>query len=162
MVLPTLINQLDHFAKSDPLKKCFSWIDSEGNEETSYTYEEVKEKTDALASHLMAYLEREETRLYKGQKSRGDSTNGAEEISSENRTVLLVYPPSLHFIIAFLACLRCNLIAVPVFPPNPSNRNHKDIYMSAGHGGRRSGRRDAPHDGPPRRSRRACWRPAGT
>lgn len=31
--------------------------------------------------------------------------------------MLLVYPPSLDFLVAFLACLRAGLIAVPVYPP---------------------------------------------
>lgn len=31
--------------------------------------------------------------------------------------VLLVYPPSLDFMVAFYACVRARLIAVPVFPP---------------------------------------------
>ena len=33
--------------------------------------------------------------------------------------VLLVYPPSLDFIVAYLACLRAGVVAVPVFPPHP-------------------------------------------
>lgn len=31
--------------------------------------------------------------------------------------VLLVYPPGLEFIVAFLACLRAGAVAVPVYPP---------------------------------------------
>ena len=31
--------------------------------------------------------------------------------------VLLVYPPSLDFLVAFIACLKACIIAVPVFPP---------------------------------------------
>jgi acyl-CoA synthetase (AMP-forming)/AMP-acid ligase II len=33
--------------------------------------------------------------------------------------VLLVFLPSLDFIISFVACLRAGLIAVPVYPPDP-------------------------------------------
>jgi len=36
---------------------------------------------------------------------------------------VLVYPPSLDFIIAFLACLKIGVIAVPVFPPHPSRKD---------------------------------------
>ena len=42
--------------------------------------------------------------------------------------VLLVYPPGLDFIVAFVACLRAGVIAVPVYPPNPV-RMKKDILM---------------------------------
>jgi len=44
--------------------------------------------------------------------------------------VLLVYPPSLDFIVAFFGCLKAGMIAVPVFPPDPSKLN-KDIAMFA-------------------------------
>ena len=44
--------------------------------------------------------------------------------------VLLVYPPSLDFIIAFLGCLKAGLIAVPTFPPDPRQLN-KDLKMFA-------------------------------
>ena len=47
---------------------------------------------------------------------------------SRGDRVLLVYPPSLDFIVAFLACLRAGVIAVPVFPPHPG-RLKKDLYM---------------------------------
>ena len=32
---------------------------------------------------------------------------------------MLVYPPSLDFTIAFIACLKARIVAVPVFPPHP-------------------------------------------
>eukprot|EP00850_Spirogloea_muscicola_P023864 SM000397S15170 [mRNA] locus=s397:43908:51260:- [translate_table: standard] len=35
--------------------------------------------------------------------------------------VVLVYPPGLEFLEAFLACLRSGLIAVPVYPPHSSS-----------------------------------------
>jgi acyl-CoA synthetase (AMP-forming)/AMP-acid ligase II len=37
---------------------------------------------------------------------------------------VLVYPPgSIHFTICFLACLKAGIVAVPVFPPNPTRRD---------------------------------------
>ena len=36
---------------------------------------------------------------------------------------VLVYPPSLDFTIAFIACLRAGIVAVPVFPPQPSRKD---------------------------------------
>ena len=36
---------------------------------------------------------------------------------------VLVYPPSLDFIIAFIACLRAGIVAVPVFPPQPARKD---------------------------------------
>jgi acyl-CoA synthetase (AMP-forming)/AMP-acid ligase II len=43
-------------------------------------------------------------------------------------SVVLVYPPSLHFTIAFLACLKAGIIAVPVFPPNPVRRDSIQMF----------------------------------
>jgi len=31
--------------------------------------------------------------------------------------VLLVYEPSLDFIVSYLACLRAGVVAVPTYPP---------------------------------------------
>lgn len=36
---------------------------------------------------------------------------------------MLVYPPSLDYMVAFLACLKAGIVAVPVFPPNPARRD---------------------------------------
>lgn len=38
----------------------------------------------------------------------------------QDDTVLLVYPPSLDFIVVFISCLRAGIIAVPVYPPGIS------------------------------------------
>ncbi len=39
------------------------------------------------------------------------------------KRAVLVFPPSLDFIIAFLACLKAGVVAVPVFPPHPTRRD---------------------------------------
>ena len=36
---------------------------------------------------------------------------------------LLVYPPSLDFMLAFLGCLKAGVVAVPCFPPNPARKD---------------------------------------
>ena len=43
-------------------------------------------------------------------------------IIKTNRAVL-VFLPSLEFIIAFLACLKAGIVAVPVFPPHPARKD---------------------------------------
>ncbi|HVE86621.1 MAG TPA: AMP-binding protein, partial [Myxococcales bacterium] len=37
-----------------------------------------------------------------------------------SQTVLLLYPPGLEFIAAFLGCLHAGAVAVPAYPPDPS------------------------------------------
>ena len=44
--------------------------------------------------------------------------------------MLLVFEPSLLYIVAFLGCCRAGLVAVPVFPPDP-RKLKKDMYMFA-------------------------------
>ena len=41
---------------------------------------------------------------------------------------LLVYPPSLDFMVAFLSCLKAGVVAVPVFPPNPARRDTLHMF----------------------------------
>lgn len=49
----------------------------------------------------------------------------------ERSTVMLVYPPSADFFIAFVACLRANVIPVPVFPPDPTKlKTHMYLFSS--------------------------------
>lgn len=43
---------------------------------------------------------------------------------------LLVYPPSLDFTVAFLACLKAGVVAVPVFPPNPGRRDTLHMFTT--------------------------------
>lgn len=44
---------------------------------------------------------------------------------------MLVYPPSADFFIAFVACLRANVIPVPVFPPDPTKlKTHMYLFSS--------------------------------
>eukprot|EP00918_Siedleckia_nematoides_P051076 GHVU01111818.1.p1 GENE.GHVU01111818.1~~GHVU01111818.1.p1 ORF type:complete len:410 (+),score=34.37 GHVU01111818.1:324-1553(+) len=38
----------------------------------------------------------------------------------KNDRIILCYPPGLDFIIAFFACITTGIVAVPVYPPDPS------------------------------------------
>ncbi|CAM9376659.1 unnamed protein product, partial [Choristocarpus tenellus] len=101
----TLLEALDFWSTKNPSKTVFSFLDDAGVEVDALTYQELKERSDALADHLRGKLH-----LAKGS------------------TCLLVYPPSLDFLIAFLACVRAGVIAVPTFPPDP-RRLKKDLNM---------------------------------
>ncbi|MBX9399679.1 non-ribosomal peptide synthase/polyketide synthase [Lysobacter sp. BMK333-48F3] len=54
-----------------------------------------------------AGLEREVARM----------ADALEDLAASGERVLLLLPPSLDYIVAFLACLRAGLIAVPAYPP---------------------------------------------
>jgi len=101
----TFLEALDHWASTTPNKRLYTFFNDSCSEVVSYTYGEFSKKTATLGNALLNTF---------GLKP-GDR-------------VLLVYPPSLDFIVAFVACLRVGVIAVPVYPPDP-NRLKKDLYM---------------------------------
>lgn len=76
------------------------------------TYRQLDDRTRKLADSLLA------------------GTKGRAPLFPGDR-VLLVYPPSLHFVVAFVACLRAGLVAVPVYPPDP-RKLRKDIQVRSG------------------------------
>ncbi|CAM9541065.1 unnamed protein product, partial [Discosporangium mesarthrocarpum] len=97
----TLPEALAKWAERQPNKSLWTYLDDSGHEtQDKVTYRELSDATQALASALL----------------RGG--NGRPPVSPGDR-VLLVYPPSLHFMVAFVACLRAGIIAVPVYPPDP-------------------------------------------
>lgn len=69
--------------------------------EKTLTYKELDKETTRVARIIVSS---------EGNLQRGDRA-------------VLVYPPSLDFMIAFLACLKAGVVAVPVFPPNPTRRD---------------------------------------
>ena len=80
--------------------------------EASYTYSQLSTKTLQLARCILA-----------------TKAQGGWAIPPNSR-VLLVYTPSLDFIVAYLACLRAGVVAVPVFPPIPGQLK-KDLHHFA-------------------------------
>src|SRR5262245_32077527 len=94
----TIIDYMEHWAASQPAKCFSSFLDVHGNATDTYTYSGFNERT----RHLAEYLSRQV-----GLK-RGDRA-------------LLVYPPGLEVIAAFVACARIGAIPVPVHPPTSVN-----------------------------------------
>jgi acyl-CoA synthetase (AMP-forming)/AMP-acid ligase II len=107
----TLIASLKKWCESQPDKMLHTYLNESGKVVDSCTYAELEARSGALARALLS-TEKNGLGLARGDR------------------VLLVYPPSLEFIIAFWACLRACVIAVPVFPPDP-RRLKKDLYMFA-------------------------------
>eukprot|EP01029_Cantina_marsupialis_P020395 TRINITY_DN4777_c0_g1_i2.p1 TRINITY_DN4777_c0_g1~~TRINITY_DN4777_c0_g1_i2.p1 ORF type:complete len:367 (-),score=81.29 TRINITY_DN4777_c0_g1_i2:111-1211(-) len=102
-----LCEHLQKYAETQADKVVFSFLGDNGALEAQYSYSELELESTNLAHHLMTYRK---TSLKKGDR------------------VLLVYPPSLDFIVAFLACLKAGIIAVPVFPPDP-RQLRKNLFM---------------------------------
>jgi len=103
----TLLKRLKYFAEQTPSKVAYTYLSSGpygGKVERQYTYQELQDGTTALATRLLA-----------------------SDIVPGDR-VILVYPPSLEFIVAFLACCKAGFIAVPVYPPNPVQKGTLKMF----------------------------------
>ena len=91
----SILDKLDRLADEHPHKLLYSYIDLNGNQIESYSYERFLQRTKAIAGHL-----RKEYRF-----------------AAQDR-VLLAYPPGLEMICAFFGSVRAGLIPVPVYPPS--------------------------------------------
>ncbi|ETV65418.1 hypothetical protein, variant [Aphanomyces astaci] len=108
----TVLGRLDHWATVQPKKNLFAFVDDNGQVTDSVTYDDVQSRSSNLAKWMLT--------------SPSVSSKGLG--LSKGDIVLLVYPPGLDFIVAFLACLRAGVVAVPVYPPDP-RKLRKDIAM---------------------------------
>lgn len=88
----SFIDVLAEQAKKIPDSKILSFINDDLEIIESITVQELLYKVKATAGFL-------QTKLRAGDRA------------------VLVYPPSLDFIIAYLACLHAKIISIPVFPP---------------------------------------------
>jgi acyl-CoA synthetase (AMP-forming)/AMP-acid ligase II len=80
---------------SEPNRRMFTFVDDNGRDEATLTVRELGDAADRVVESLRGWGFRP-----------GDRA-------------ILVYPPSLDFIAAFLGCLAAGVIPVPVYPPNP-------------------------------------------
>jgi acyl-CoA synthetase (AMP-forming)/AMP-acid ligase II len=119
----TVLTRLARWAASQPDKPCYTFCDAKMRVSRSLTYAQLDGVTAALAARLVAPKESSGGKGGKGGKG------GGYALSRGDR-VLLVYPPSLDFVAAYLACLRAGLVAVPVFPPIPGQLK-KDLHHFA-------------------------------
>jgi len=104
-----LLDRVTGYPESNASKTLFTWVDDKGKVTRTLTYQEFDEATTRLASALV-------------DEKKWNVRPGA--------TVLLVYPPGLDFIIAFVACLKAGIVAVPVYPPRPGASKDLNMFVS--------------------------------
>ncbi|CAH0489578.1 unnamed protein product [Peronospora farinosa] len=107
-----LLDRVEKWATETPTKTMLSFADDKGIVTASLTCAELNRRVQNLAWLLVAST---------AQQSKGLGLKSGDR-------VLLVYPPGLDFIVAFLACLKAGVVAVPVYPPDP-RKMKKDISM---------------------------------
>lgn len=92
--MKNVLAEIEDWAKRQPERLLYSFLDCSGREVASYTYERFLARVDVIASRLLDW----------------------RDFQAEDR-LLLAYPPGLELICAFFACARAGLIPVPVSPP---------------------------------------------
>ncbi len=94
-----LIDRLEERASTGSTESLLTWIDDGGKEEAELTAFRLLERVATLSGFL-----RGPCGLRPGDRA------------------LLIYPPSLAFVEAFIGCLYAGVIPVPCYPPDPRVR----------------------------------------
>ena len=118
----SLLTLIQNYTKISPTKTVFTYLSEDGESIlASVTYEELDRITTSLAIQLLQIpIESTDTSTSSSTTTSTTSTIRKKTLQKGDR-VLLVYLPSLDFIITFIACLRAGIVAVPVYPPDPRN-----------------------------------------
>ncbi|MEM7716074.1 MAG: AMP-binding protein [Cyanobacteria bacterium P01_A01_bin.68] len=88
----TVVDLMQYRSNHQPLLKGYTFLTDGESQEISLTYQELDTKARLIAAHL-------------------------QSLNLKGERALLLYPPGLEFIAAFLGCLYAGVIAVPVYPP---------------------------------------------
>ena len=95
--MPNLTDYLERWARTAPDRPLYTFLDRASNPICSYTYANFHLRTNGLARVL------------------------ADEVGIEpGEPVLLVYPPGLEMIVAFIACAKAGAVPaarIPAIPP---------------------------------------------
>ena len=87
---------LDRLANRQPDHALFSFIRSSGEKSQQMTAAQLAARSKAVARTIRRH-------------------------GGEGQRVLLLFTPGLDFVVAFYACLYAGAVAVPAYPPDPSN-----------------------------------------
>ncbi|RKG94155.1 condensation domain-containing protein [Corallococcus terminator] len=82
-------------AASKPDARAFVFLDDGESEGGSLTYAELQRRTLEVGGML-------------------------QEAGARGERVLLLFPPGLDYLVAFLGCLQAGAVAVPAYPPDPA------------------------------------------
>ena len=91
----TLVQILQQRASLQPDKEVYRFLVDGEDKTASLTYRQLEQKAKAIATYI-------------------------QSLCAPGDRVLLLYPPGLGFIEAFMGCLYAKAIAVPAYPPRPN------------------------------------------
>src|SRR5260370_7998411 len=95
----TLNDILRWRALHQPDRRAYTFLSDGETDERHITFSELDRKARAISADLQARI-------------------------SPGSRALLLYPPGLDYIAAFYGCLYANVVAVPLFPPQPTPPPH--------------------------------------
>lgn len=96
----TLVDVLLDRAKRQGTKTAFRFLSQAAGREQVLTFAELDRQTRRVAVELAQH-------------------------GAPGEPVLLLYPPGLHYVTAFLACLYAGMVAVPLYPPRRNQRFYR-------------------------------------
>ena len=102
---PMLLELIKRQALAFPAKPLYTFHEDGVTASRVLTYEDLEGRTRALATELLCRT----------------SGSGAAPVLRRGDRAMLIFLPSLDFILAFLACLRAGIVPVPCYPPDPRN-----------------------------------------
>lgn len=94
------VDLLIHRSEAQPHKRAFVFLDRGEIEADHLTYMELDSRARAIAAHLQSLM-------------------------AMGERALLLYPPGLDYITAFLGCLYAGVVAVPAYPPRNNQNSHR-------------------------------------
>mmetsp|Transcript_15485 Transcript_15485/g.36872 ORF Transcript_15485/g.36872 Transcript_15485/m.36872 type:complete len:1390 (-) Transcript_15485:990-5159(-) len=97
---PAMRRIISYWARVQPSVNAVRFLKVDGSVESAISYQELHRRAEALGRQLLQMLDRGE--------------------DGKPASVLLCYPPGIDFVVAFFACLYSGVVAVPVYPPDPS------------------------------------------
>jgi acyl-CoA synthetase (AMP-forming)/AMP-acid ligase II len=108
----SLIDALKHRAATQPDKVAYTFLEDGEIESGALTFSQLDLKARAIAARL-------------------------QQVGSKGDRALLIYMPGLDYIPAFFGCLYAGILAVPVYPPDPTRLKYtvpklKNIASDAG------------------------------
>ena len=90
--LSTIVDLMQYRSNNQPEQQGYIFLKDGESQEISLKYKELDTKARSIATHL-------------------------QSLHTIGERALLLYPPGLEFIAAFLGCLYAGVIAVPAYPP---------------------------------------------
>src|SRR4051794_8304122 len=81
------------------------------------------ESGDRVAYVFLEDGERQEQTITYGELDRRARAIAVTIHAAHEQHVLLLYPPGIDYICAFLGCLYAGAVAIPAYPPDPARLN---------------------------------------